>query len=180
MNSKAIGMLEMNSIALGVETADVMVKAARVDLLRASTVCPGKYVVIVGGEVSAVESAMRSGRASAGEALIDSLLIPNVHPKVAPAISLTSQVEKFGALGVIEFFSIASAIKAADAAAKAAEVSLIEVRMGLAVGGKGFVTLTGGVSDVRTAVTAATREAELLVHSVVIPKPSPEVIQSLL
>ena len=178
--NNAIGMLELNSIALGVETSDVMVKAARVNLLRASTVCPGKYIVIIGGEVSAVEAAMRSGRANSKDALIDELLIPNIHPKVAPAIALTSHVEKFGALGVIEFFSVASAIRAADAAAKAAEVALIEVRMGLAVGGKGFVTLTGTVSDVRTAVAAATRDVELLVHSVVIPKPSPEVIQSLL
>ena len=42
------------------------------------------------------------------------------------------------------------------------------------------MTLTGTVSDVRTAVAAATRDVELLVHSVVVPKPSPEVIQSLL
>lgn len=85
--NNAIGMLELNSIALGVETSDVMVKAARVNLLRASTVCPGKYIVIIGGEVSAVEAAMRSGRANAKDALIDELLIPNIHPKVAPAIA---------------------------------------------------------------------------------------------
>ncbi|MBQ7570350.1 MAG: BMC domain-containing protein, partial [Synergistaceae bacterium] len=105
---------------------------------------------------------------------------PNIHEKVPPAISLTSNIKKFGAIGVVEFYSIASAIKAADAAAKAAEVSLIEIRMGLAVGGKGFVTMTGQVTDVQTAVKAATLNAPLLVHSVVIPRPSKAVIESLL
>ena len=71
MNS-AIGMLEFNSIALGIETADFMVKAAKVDLLRSSTVCPGKYIVIVGGEVSSVQSSMKTGlaRADAVRALL--------------------------------------------------------------------------------------------------------------
>ena len=178
MNS-AIGMLEFNSIALGIETADFMVKAAKVDLLRSSTVCPGKYIVIVGGEVSSVKSSMKTGLSRGEEGIIDTLLIPNIHEKVPPAISLTSNIKKFGAIGVVEFYSIASAIKAADAAAKAAEVSLIEIRMGLAVGGKGFVTMTGQVADVQTAVKAATLNAPLLVHSVVIPRPSKAVIESL-
>ena len=178
--NNAIGMVELNSIALGIEACDLMVKAAKVDLLRASTICPGKYVAIVGGEVSAVESSMRVGRESAGEGLIDSLLIPNIHPQVAPAISMTSEVKEFGAVGVIEFYSVASAITAADVAAKAADVTLIEVRMGFAVGGKGFVTLTGGVMAVKTAVAAASRSVDLLVASTVIPRPSPLVIQSLM
>ena len=178
--NNAIGMVELNSIAVGIETCDFMVKAAQVDLLRASTICPGKYIVIVGGEVSAVQSSMRTGRANAGPALVDCLLLPNVHPQVAPAIAMTSQVRTFGAVGVLEFFSVASAVKAADVAAKAADVSLIEVRMGLAVGGKGFVTLTGQVSAVRMAVAAAAAKVELMVASTVIPRPSPALVQSLL
>ena len=94
--------------------------------------------------------------------------------------AMTSQVRTFGAVGVLEFFSIASAVKAADVAAKAADVSLIEVRMGLAVGGKGFVTLTGQVSAVRTAVAAAAAKVELIVASTVIPRTSPALGQSLM
>ena len=42
-------------------------------------------------------------------------------------------------------------------------MTLIEVRIGYAIGGKGFVTLTGDVGAVREAVAAASRDAELLV-----------------
>ena len=43
---QTIGMLEFNSIAKGIETCDVMLKAAEVSLIRTSTVCPGKYIII--------------------------------------------------------------------------------------------------------------------------------------
>ena len=47
-------------------------------------------------------------------------------------------------------------------------------------GGKGFVTLTGDVGAVREAVAAASRDAELLVGTSVIPRPAQQVFQSLL
>ena len=97
-----------------------------------------------------------------------------------PAISMTTQPPAGGAVGVLEFYSIASAITAADVAAKAANVTLIEVRIGYAIGGKGFVTLTGDVGAVREAVAAASRDAELLVGTSVIPRPAQQVFQSLL
>ena len=54
----AIGMVELNSIARGIETCDYMVKAAQVDLLRASTVCPGKYLVLISGDTGDVKASM--------------------------------------------------------------------------------------------------------------------------
>ena len=83
-------------------------------------------------------------------------------------------------MGVIEFYSVASAILAADEAAKAAQITLIEVRIGYAIGGKGFVTLTGDVGAVKAAVAAAKEQRELYVESTVIPRPSPQVFRSLL
>ncbi|MGI6442531.1 MAG: BMC domain-containing protein [Synergistaceae bacterium] len=176
----AIGMVELNSIARGIETCDFMVKAAQVELLRASTICPGKYVVIVGGGVGDVTASMREGTAHAAEHLVDKLLISNVHEQLIPAVSMTTQVTQLGAVGVLEFYSVASAILAADTAAKAAQITLIEVRIGFAVGGKGYVTLTGDVGAVRAAVTAASKDAELLVSTAVIPRPSPYLLDSLL
>lgn len=177
---KAIGMVELSSIAKGIETSDYMVKAAQVDLIRSSTVCPGKYIVIVAGDTGGVKASMREGIEHAGAYLVDSLLIPNVHEQLIPALSGTITVDKPGAVGVIEFYSVASAIQAADEAAKAAQITLIEVRIGYAIGGKGFVTLTGDVGAVRAAVAAASRERELYVGSTVIPRPAPAVFQSLL
>lgn len=176
----AIGMVELSSIARGIETCDFMVKASRVELLRASTVCPGKYIIIVGGDTGNVRAAMREGKLRAAQYIVDELFLPNIHEQLIPAIALTSHVEERGAIGVMEFFSIASAITAADVAAKAANVTLIEVRTGFAVGGKGFVTLTGDVGAVRAAVETATKDAELLVETAVIPHPAEKLFDTLL
>lgn len=173
-------MVELSSIARGIETSDYMVKAAQVDLIRSSTVCPGKYMVIVAGDTGDVKAAMKEGIARAEEFLVDSLIISNVHEQLIPALSGTVTVEQPGAVGVIEFYSVASAILAADEAAKAAHITLIEVRTGFAIGGKGFVVLTGDVGAVRAAVAAAKERKELYVESTVIPRPSPQVFQSLL
>ena len=176
----AIGMVEPNSIARGIETCDYMVKAAQVDLIRSSTVCPGKYMVLIAGDTGDVKAAMAEGIKRGGECVVDTLTLPNVHPQVIQAISMTTQVEKPGAVGVLEFYSVASAIIAADVAAKAANITLIEVRIGYAIGGKGYVTLTGDVGAVRAAVSAAEREAELLVGTTVIPRPAKKLFDSLL
>ena len=106
----AIGMVELNSIARGIETCDYMVKAAQVDLIRSSTVCPGKYMVLIAGDTGDVKAAMAEGIKRGGECVVDTLTLPNVHPQVIQAISMTTQVEKPGAVGVLEFYSVASAL----------------------------------------------------------------------
>ena len=178
--ANAIGMIELSSIARGIETCDFMVKAAQVSLLRATTVCPGKYIIIIGGDTGGVKASITEGAKRAGECLVDTLLIPNVHPQLIPAISMTNQVETRGAVGALEFYSVASAIMAADLAAKAANITLIEVKIGYAIGGKGVVVLTGEVGAVRAAVEAAGKNAELLVNTTVIPRPSPALFETLL
>ena len=75
--------------------------------------------------------------------------------RVFPAISGASKVEALEALGIVESFSVASLIEGADAAVKAANVQLIEIRLAMALGGKAFVTLTGNVAAVQAAVDAA-------------------------
>lgn len=178
--ANAVGMIELNSIARGIEVCDYMIKAAQVDVLRASTVCPGKYMIVIGGETGAVEASMKEGLDKSGPHSVDTLIIPNIHNEVIPAIHMTNSVVTLGAVGVLEFYSIASAIIAADAAAKAANITLIEVRMGFAIGGKGMVTLTGDVGAVRAAVSAAEKATELMVSSSVIPRPSEKLLETLL
>ncbi|MBN1349045.1 BMC domain-containing protein [candidate division KSB1 bacterium] len=173
----AIGLIELNSIASGFEVADAMLKAAEVELILARTICSGKYVVIVGGDVATVRSSVDSGLGIWESAIIDTMVIPNVHPSVFPAIAGTNTGDDSGALGIIEAFSVASLIQAADAAVKAARVKLIEIRLAMALGGKAFVTLTGEVAAVRAAVDAGARivaDKGLLVNKVVIAAPSPQ------
>ncbi len=177
-----IGFLELNSIAKGIEAADAMCKAAQVTLHAAKPSCPGKYHILISGEVSAVQSAMKNGRIIAGSHLIDDLVIPRVHDQVISAINMGTYPEHPESIGVLEYFSVASSIIGADAAVKSANVSLIEIRLGSGIGGKSFVTLTGDVSAVQTAVkngAAAAEEKGYLVSQVVIPHPNAQVMKSL-
>lgn len=176
----ALGMVELTSIARGIETSDYMLKAANVELVRSSTVCPGKYIIIISGDVGAVKASMEAGKKIGLEFVVDTLMIPNIDPQVFPALMGTNQVPQTGAIGVLEFYSVASAITAADLAVKAAQVSLIEIRIGYAIGGKGFATLTGDVGAVRAAVNAAKENSDLLVETIVIPKPDQRLFDALL
>jgi len=176
MNEKieAIGLVELNSIAVGVMTCDEMVKVAPVVLVAAMTICPGKYISLVAGEVSAVESSVKRGLEVGSEFTVDSLLIPNIHVQVFPAMMGTARIEAIKALGVIETFSVASSIKAGDGAAKAARIQLIDLRIAQGLAGKSYVTLTGDISDVTAAVDAGValiKDSGMLVKSVVIARP---------
>lgn len=179
----AVGLIELNSIASGYGVADAMLKAADVQLLVARSICSGKYMVIVGGDVAAVRSSVDAGIEVWRGSVIDTMVIPNVHPAVFPAIAGSAQVRTRGALGIIEAFSVASLIEGADAAVKTANVELIEIRLAMALGGKAFVTMTGEVAAVRAAVEAGSAvvgEKGLLVNRVVIPAPSPHLYKEVL
>ncbi len=178
--SNAIGLIELNSIARGYQVGDAMLKAAAVEILFNRTICPGKFMVMVAGDVAAVEAAMGNGLDIGGETVVDELLLPNVHGDVFPAISGTRVIETTGALGILETFSVASIIEAADAAVKAANIQLMEIHLAMAIGGKGYMTLTGDVAAVNAAIDAAAdfiRDKGLLVDKVVIPQPCQEILR---
>ncbi len=176
---KSIGVVELSSVGVGYKIEDEMLKAASVELLIARTICSGKYLIVVGGSVSDVEAAVAAGVQSGGEAIIDQLVIPNVHESVFPALgqSVTLAADHVGALGVVETFSGTSALAAADAAAKAANVTIFRIHVAMALGGKGLVLMTGSVADVRAGVQTAADQARrrgLLVSEIVIPRPGRE------
>lgn len=183
MARNSIGLVELGSIAAGYEVTDAMLKTSDVELILARSICSGKYMVIVRGDVAAVQSSVEAGSRAGAFSVIDTFVIPNVHESVFPAISGTAKVETLEALGIIESFSVASLIEGADAAAKAANVNLIEVRLAMALGGKAFVTLTGNVAAVRSAVEAGAQviaKKGLLVNKVVIPQPRSELLSEMI
>ncbi len=175
---RAIGVIESSSIAKGFEVCDAMAKASLVDILEASPICPGKYMIIVGGLVADVKSAVEAGMEMAGECMIDHLVIPNIDDQVFAAINRTSEIGNVEAIGIIETYSVASGISAADIAVKAADVELIEVRLSRGMGGKTFILMTGTVADVNSAVTSACEIVEqdgLLAAFSVIPAPHEDI-----
>lgn len=179
-NGNAIGIVETSSIARGFLIADTVLKTANVRIIVNRTICPGKYMVLIGGDVDAVTASIEAGCDAGAHTVVDHFVIPNVHPAVFPAISGVSHLPELKALGVVEGFSVASVIEAADAAVKATQVQLITIHLAMAIGGKGWVSLTGDVASVTEAVevgAAAIERKGLLVEKVVIPNPRREIIQ---
>ncbi len=179
----ALAMLEVSSIARGLHCTDAMLKIADVVLVMSRTICSGKFMVLVAGEQAAVEESVAEGLSVAAECAIDSVLIPNVHPDVFPALSSTTTIRRRGALGILESFSVASLIEAIDHVAKEADVSLVHCRLAMALGGKAYLVFTGDVEAVRMSLDAGASVVErrgLLVNKVVIPDPRKELFDTLI
>lgn len=169
----AIAAVETSSIAQGAVVGDAMVKTAEVEIIEASVLSPGKYWVLIGGGVAEVRASHARGVEVAADTLLDSLLIPQVHPMVLSAARGVVPRGDDDALGVIETLTASAAIVAADRAAKAARVTLRDLRLANGIGGKGVLYLTGEVGEVEAAVEAGREEARrrgLLARAVVIPR----------
>lgn len=171
----AIGMVEFRSIAAGIDGADQMLKAAKVEPMFFKTICPGKFVAAVTGGRAAVADAVQAGREKHPETVVDWFVISKIHQDVVRALMGTCAPARPDALGIIETFSAVSVVLAADAALKAADVQLMDVRIALGLGGKGYLLMTGDVAACEAAVAAGSAMAAengLLVSRMVIPNPA--------
>ncbi|MEZ5975207.1 MAG: BMC domain-containing protein [Planctomycetota bacterium] len=180
----AIALLELASVARGIEVASAILWEADIELLTATSVQPGKYVMLFTGSVEDLRSSLARGAELAGGDLVDQLFIPQVHPQVEQALRRTDGKIQgtIDALGVLETGTVASAILAADAALKRATVDLLELRIANGLGGKSYISWTGEVSDVRSSMMAGSESASRagqLLRQVVIPSPHPELVRFL-
>lgn len=173
MIEPALALVEFGSIAAGIQAADAMVKRAPIDVIRTGTVQPGKYLVLIGGMVADVEESLSAGREVGATAVVDYIMLPQVHPEVVEAVGGGRVPDITDSLGVIETTTVAASIHAADAGIKGAEVRLVEVRLADGLGGKGIVLFSGLVADVEAAIeigVGVLERPELLVRQVVIPQ----------
>ncbi len=181
--SRSIGMVEYRTVSSGITAADTMVKTAEIEVIQASAVCPGKYVVIVTGELSAVKASIDAAKAKLPEQLTDSFVLGNPHEDIFKAIYGGGEIGDAKALGVLETFSAPSIIVAADTAAKASEIKLIELRIARGLGGKSYMLLTGTVASVTAAIDRAKAvigEEGMLLDYSVIPNPDKSIWSSIL
>lgn len=181
--ANAIGMIEYTTVSTGIQAADALVKTADVEIIEAQVVCPGKYIVIIAGELSAIRASVDAAKVQHGEKLIDSFVLGNVHDGVFPAIYATVEIDNPRALGVVETYSGASAIVAADAAAKTADVTLVELRIARGMCGKSYLIMTGEVAAVQAAVDnakAAAGDKGMLLDYSITPNPDPRLWEKIL
>ena len=178
--SKAIGMVEYKTVASGVVAADAMVKTSEVDIIEAQTVCPGKYIVIISGDLSAVRAAVENLH---GRYLINSFVLGNPHESIFPAIYGATAIEDVSALGIVETYDATSIIVAADEAAKTAIVDLVELRIARGMCGKSYMMLTGEVAAVEAAIERAksvVAEDGMFLDSSVIAHPDAQIRNAIL
>ena len=181
--SRAIGMIEFKTVSAGITAADQMVKTAEVELLEAQTVCPGKYIALIAGDLSAVRAAVDRAAQTRPDELIDTFVLGNPDESIFPAIYGSSQIEGVKALGVLETYDASSIIVAADIAAKTAIVKLIELRIAKGMCGKSYMLITGEVSAVEASIQRAKElvaEKGMYLDSSVIAHPDRRMIDSLL
>lgn len=176
-------MVEYKTVSTGIKAADLIVKTAEVELIQAQTVCPGKYIILFAGDLSAVRVCVDAAEREYPESLIDKFVLGNPHESVFKALTCTAEIDDVAALGVLETFTGASVIVAADHAAKTAEVNLFEIRVARGMCGKSYLLLTGSVAAVTEAIESAckiVKEDGLLLDYAVIPSPSKDFVNTLL
>ncbi len=174
----SVGVVELKSIAKGIEACDDALKSAGIRLVTAHTACPGKYEIILTGELADVQTAVERIKNGYSDSVIDAVMLGRIDETVVHALLGTETTTRREAIGIMETFSAASAVKAADTAVKTADVEIYDLRLSRGQGGKGVVIITGQVSDVTSAVEAGTAYAKsqgLLHGSSVLANPHPEV-----
>ena len=179
---QAIGVIELKSIAKGIEATDAALKSAGIQLVSAHPSCPGKYEIVITGSISNVTAAVDHVKGRFDASLIDTSVMGRIDPMVITALFGTQTGTRRGSLGVIESYSAATIIKAADIAAKTSRVEIYDLRVSRGMGGKGIVLLTGDVGDVTAAVEAGAKYAQdagLLNSSCVIAAPHEELWEQL-
>ncbi len=157
---KSIGVIELKSVPKGVEATDAALKSAGVEMVSAHPACPGKYEIILTGSISNVTASVEHVVEKFGNYVIDSSIMGRIDEQVITALFGTQQGVKKGSLGLIETFSAATTIKAADIAVKTSRVEIFDLRVSRGMGGKGVVLLTGEVGDVTAAVEAGSNYAK--------------------
>ncbi len=191
MNSRnALGIIELASIYKGYAVQDAVFKAANVEKLIGRTICSGKFFIVIRGSVADVEAAIAVAKEVGGFSVVNLCTIPNIDPKVFPALAGTTVMgiggtkkKDIGALLIIETFSVVSAIRAADYAAKTSDLEILRVHVAMAVGGKGFIVLTGDIAALEQACERAIAEIKddgMLAGYEIIKNPHEEVLLDLL
>lgn len=171
----AIALIEFDSIARALRSGDAMVKKATVRVALSEPISPGKYLILLSGMEAEVEESWRAGVSDGAEAVVDSLFLPGVHLDVVHGIHGTRKERRADhSLGIIETSSVAAAVLACDAALKETPVSLLEMRLGKGIGGKGVFSLAGELWNVQASISAACsaiEEKRALIASEIIARP---------
>lgn len=178
---KALGIIEFSSIARGIEAGDKMVKAALVEVVTLRHICPGKFMIILSGELEAVRESVDAIIEGDKGKVVESALISNPHVELTLSLRKSPRRGDIGAIGVFETSTVVSSLVALDLALKSASVSRVKLVIGNGIGGKSYFVVTGAVSSVEEAIkiAASSISPRKLVYSTVIPSPGEDIVNNL-
>lgn len=184
-NGNAIGIIELCSLYKGYEVQDAILKSEYVEKLLARSICSGKYLILVRGKVADVEASLERAREIGGFAIVSGLIIPRVDDRIFSAIvgSTLLESEQVDGLAVVETYSVAAAIKAADYALKEADITILRIHVAMAIGGKGLLVMTGDIEALKSAIIPAVefiKEDGTLAGHTLITNPHPDVLKDLM
>lgn len=179
--NRSLGLMEFNSIARGIEVADIMLKASNVEVVTLKHICPGKFMIILCGDVEEVKEAIETSKDIVNKNIVASFVITNAHEDLINGLKKKSPIDRFDAIGVMETANVTSSLMSLDLALKSATVKLVKLVIGNGIGGKSYFILTGSVSSVEEAIKVAESiiEPKKIIHKTIIPSPSEILLDNL-
>lgn len=179
--SKALGLIEFSSISQGIEVGDILLKAAFVEVEMLKHVCPGKFMIIISGDVEEVTEATEKVKDLNSKRLVETYVIANAHEALIEGLKKRPIINEYNAIGVMELTTIASSLVALDSALKSSSVKLVKVILGNGIGGKSYFIISGSVSSVEEGLKVASSiiDSKRIIHKVVIPSPSKLLLKNL-
>lgn len=179
---EALAVLELPEIHRGLLVLDAMVKEAPIEVLAATPIPPGRFLVVVAGRVGEVEVAYHRGARVAEErgaaVLHDRLFLPAVAPEVLAALRPDRRPRQIEALGTFETESVSAALAAGDALVKGADVVLLQLHLARGIRGRCFGLVSGRQDMVEAALAFAAERSlhhDRWVGSTLIANPAPSV-----
>jgi microcompartment protein CcmL/EutN len=154
----ALAIVEFSDIPAGMFATDALLKKAPIAFIRCGTISRGRYLALIGGTTASVDEALGEALAQGRDAVLDHVMLADVHPQVYDAVAGRRTPAGHGALAIIETDTVASIVRAAETALKATDVQVIEIRLGDAgLSGKGICIFEGDLFHVQEAVEIARR-----------------------
>ncbi len=172
-------IIELSSIAKGYFILDQCLKAAKVHIIEASSVSPGKFLILLKGDVNAVGKAYDSALMSGNKEIIDSALIPTLNKGILDALYGLSKVEANKAgIVVLETTTLTSMLLGLhNIAAVKKDIQFIEVKPGRGLGGKSIGFITGNITDLYESLEIflrVTKQNGSFIEGQVISAPHPD------
>jgi microcompartment protein CcmL/EutN len=171
----ALAIIEFREIPAGIHATDAMLKKAPIAFVKSGTITHGRFLTVIGGSTAAVQESLVEGLYCGADAVLDHLLLADVHPRVYDAILGARRPVGGGALAVIETETVASNVRAAELALKGTDVELVEIRLAdSGLSGKGVSIYRGELHDIEAAVAIVLgylQQAGVAVHHQVISAP---------